>query len=74
VRTRAKSEVSSIDKPPKPKGDVKETISNARVYRKQHPESFVNLRDYCGGICNETCATFAAEQHASDPTYKIGSD
>jgi hypothetical protein len=74
VRTCAKSEVSSIDKPPKPKVDVQETISNAKVYCKQNPESFVSLRDYSGGIYNETCAAFAAEQHATDPSYKIGSD
>jgi hypothetical protein len=74
VRACAKSEVSSIDKPPKPKVDVQETISNAKVYCKQNPESFVSLRDYSGGIYNETCAAFAAEQHATDPSYKIGSD
>jgi hypothetical protein len=57
--------VSSIDKPPKPKVDVQESISNAKVYCKQNPESFVSLRDYSGGIYNETCAAFAAEQHGS---------
>jgi hypothetical protein len=49
-------------------------IANAKVYCKQNPESFVSLRDYIGGIYNETCAAFAAEQHIADPTYKIGSD
>jgi hypothetical protein len=52
----------------------RETISNAKVYCKQNPESFVSLRDYSGGIYNETCAAFAAEQHATGPSYKIGSD
>ena len=74
MRTCAKREVSSIDAPPKPKVDVQETIANAKVYCKEHPESFVSLRDYSGGIYNETCAAFAAEQHVTDPTYKIGSD
>ena len=74
MRTCAKREVSSIDAPPKPKVDVQEAIANAKVYCKQNPESFVSLRDYSGGIYNETCAAFAAEQHATDPTYKIGSD
>ena len=74
VRTCAESEVNSIDKTPKPKVDVQESIANAKVYCKQNPESFVSLRDYSGGIYNETCAAFAAEQHATDPTYKIGSD
>jgi hypothetical protein len=74
VRTCAKREVSSIDAPPKPKVDVQEAIANAKVYCKQNPESFVSLRDYSGGIYNETCAAFAAEQHVTDPTYKIGSD
>jgi hypothetical protein len=74
VRTCAKREVSSIDAPPKPKVDVQEAIANAKVYCKEHPESFVSLRDYSGGIYNETCAAFAAEQHVTDPTYKIGSD
>jgi hypothetical protein len=74
VRTCAKSEVRSIDTPPKPKVNVQESIANAKVYCKQHPESFVSLRDYSGGIYNETCAAFAAEQQATDPLYKIGSD
>jgi hypothetical protein len=74
VRTCAKREVSSIDAPPKPKVDVREAITNAKVYCKQNPESFVSLRDYSGGIYNETCAAFAAEQHVADPTYTIGSD
>jgi hypothetical protein len=39
-----KREVSSIDAPPKPKVDVQEAIANAKVYCKQNPESFVNLR------------------------------
>jgi hypothetical protein len=73
-RNYAKREVSSIDAPPKPKVDVQESIANAKAYCKQNPESFVSLRDYSGGIYNETCAAFAAEQHATDPTYKIGSD
>jgi hypothetical protein len=64
----------SIDAPPKPKVDVQEAITNAKVYCKQNPESFVSLRDYSDGIYNETCAAFAAEQHIADPTYKIGSD
>jgi hypothetical protein len=74
LRTCAKSEVSSIDPPSKPKVNVQESIANAKVYCKQHPESFVSLRDYSGGIYNQTCADFAAEQQATDPTYKIGSD
>ena len=74
ARNCAKREVSSIDAPPKPKVDVQESIANAKVYCKQNPQSFVSLRDYSGGIYNETCAAFAAEQHATDPTYKIGSD
>ena len=74
VRTCAKSEVRSIDTPPKPKVNVQESIANAKVYCKQHPESFVSLRDYSGGIYNQTCAAFAAEQQATDPLYKIGSD
>jgi hypothetical protein len=74
VRDCAKREVNSIDAPPKPKVDVQESIANAKAYCKQNPESFVSLRDYSGGIYNETCAAFAAEQHATDPTYKIGSD
>ena len=65
---------SSIDKPPKPKVGVQEAIANAKVYCKRNSESFVSLRDYSGGIYNETCAAFAAEQHVADPTYKIGSD
>ena len=73
-RNYAKREVNSIDAPPKPKVDVQESIANAKAYCKQNPESFVSLRDYSGGIYNETCAAFAAEQHATDPTYKIGSD
>jgi hypothetical protein len=74
ARNCAKREVSSIDAPPKPKVDVQESIANAKAYCKQNPESFVSLRDYSGGIYNQTCAAFAAEQHASDPSYKIGSD
>ena len=73
-RNYAKREVNSIDAPPKPKVDVQESIANAKAYCKQNPESFVSLRDYSGGIYNETCAAFAAEQHATDPTFKIGSD
>jgi hypothetical protein len=74
ARNCAKREVTSIDAPPKPKVDVQESIANAKAYCKQNPESFVSLRDYSGGIYNETCAAFAAEQHATDPSYKIGSD
>jgi len=66
--------VSPIDQPTKPKVNVQESIQNAKVYCKQNPESFVSLRDYSGGIYNQTCAEFAAEQHAIDPSYKIGSD
>jgi hypothetical protein len=74
VRDCAKSEVSAIDNPIKPKVKVQETIENAKAYCKQNPESFVSLRDYSGDIYNETCTNFAAEQHATDPTYKIGAD
>jgi hypothetical protein len=74
ARICARREVTAIDAPPKPKVDVQESIANAKVYCKQNPTSFVSLRDYSGGIYNETCAAFAAEQHALDPTYKIGSD
>jgi hypothetical protein len=74
VRNCAKREVSSIDEPPKPKVDVQEAIANAKVYCKQNPESFVSLRNYSGGIYNQTCSAFAAEQQVADPTYKIGSD
>jgi hypothetical protein len=74
VRDCARSEVSAIDTPTKPKVNVQETIENAKVYCKQNPESFVSLRDYSGGIYNQTCSDFAAEQRATDPTYKIGSD
>ena len=66
--------MSSIDAPSKPKVDVQETIANAKAYCKQNPESFVSLRDYSGGIYNQSCSDFAAEQRATDPTYKIGSD
>ena len=74
ARNCAKREVTSIDAPSKPKVDVQESIANAKAYCKQNPASFVSLRDYSGGIYNQTCADFAAEQHATDPTYKIGSD
>jgi hypothetical protein len=74
VRTCAEREVSSIDASPKPKVDVQEAIANAKVYCNQNPESFVSLRDYSGGIYNETYAAFAAEQQLADPAYKIGSD
>ena len=74
MRDCAKSEVSAIDNTIKPKVNVQETIENAKVFCKQNPESFVSLRDYSGDIYNETCANFAAEQHATDPTYKIGAD
>jgi hypothetical protein len=67
--------VSAIDNAPiKPKVNVQESITNAKAYCKQNPTSFVSLRDYSGGIYNETCSQFAAEQHATDPSYKIGSD
>ena len=66
--------MSAIDTPIKPKINVQESIDNAKTYCKQNPESFVSLRDYSGDIYNETCANFAAEQHATDPTYNIGSD
>jgi hypothetical protein len=76
VRDCARSEVSAIDTPikPKPKVNVQESIENAKVYCKQNPEGFVSLRDFSGGIYNETCSAFAAEQHATDPAYNIGSD
>jgi hypothetical protein len=74
VRDCARSEVSAIDNPIKPKVNVQDTIENAKTYCKQNPESFVSLRDYSGDIYNETCTNFAAEQHATDPTYKIGAD
>jgi hypothetical protein len=74
ARNCAKREVTTIDAPSKPKVDVQESIANAKAYCKQNPESFVSLRDYSGGIYNETCSAFAAEQHATDPSYKIGSD
>jgi hypothetical protein len=73
-RDCARSEVSAIDTPSKPKINVQESIENAKVYCKQNPDSFVSLRDYSGGIYNQTCTDFAAEQHATDPTFKIGSD
>jgi hypothetical protein len=74
ARDRAKSEVSAIDTPIKPKVNVQESIENAKAYCKQNPASFVSLRDYSGGVYNQTCSDFAAEQHATDPTYTIGSD
>jgi hypothetical protein len=46
----------------------------ANFYDEQNPESFVSLQDYSGGTYNETRIAFAAEQHVTDPTYKIGSD
>jgi hypothetical protein len=73
-RRCAKSEVSAIDTPTKPSVNVQETIENAKIYCKRYPESFVSLRDYSGDVYNQTCAAFAAEQHATDPSYKIGSD
>ena len=73
-RRCAKSEVSAIDTPTKPIVNVQETIENAKIYCKRYPESFVSLRDYSGDVYNQTCAAFAAEQHATDPSYKIGSD
>src|ERR1700744_1241854 len=59
-RDCARSEVSAIDTPSKPKINVQESIENAKVYCKQNPESFVSLRDYSGGIYNQTCSDFAA--------------
>lgn len=73
-RRCAKSEVNSIDTQPKPKVTVKESIVNAKVYCKQNPAGTVSLRDYSGGIYNQACTTFAADQHVTDPSYKIGSD
>jgi hypothetical protein len=70
----AKKEVSAIDTTPNPKVNVQESIANAKVYCKQNPESFVSLRDYSGDIYDQTCAVFAAEQQATDPSYKLGSD
>jgi hypothetical protein len=72
--TSVKGEVSAIDTPSKPKVNVQESISNAKTFCKQNPTSFVSLRDFSGGIYNETCPQFAAEQSATDPSYKIGSD
>jgi hypothetical protein len=74
LRRCAKSEVSAIDKPTKPSVNVQESIENAKSYCKGHPESFVSLRDYSGDVYYQTCAAFAAEQHATDSSYKIGSD
>jgi hypothetical protein len=74
VRDCARREVNAIDKPIKPKVNVQESIENAKVYCKQNPASFVSLRDYSGDVYNQTCADFAAEQHATDPAYKVGSD
>jgi hypothetical protein len=74
VRRCAKSEVSAIDNPTKPSVNVQESIENAKFYCKRYPESFVSLRDYSGDVYNQTCAAFAAEQHATDSSYKIGSD
>jgi hypothetical protein len=74
LRRCAKSEVSAIDKPTKPSVNVQESIENAKSYCKGHPESFVSLRDYSGDIYNQTCAAFAAEQQATDSSYKIGPD
>ena len=74
VRRCAKSEVNSIDTPTKPRITVKESIANAKVYCKQNPAGTVSLRDYTGGIYNQTCTIFAADQRVTDPSYKIGSD
>jgi hypothetical protein len=76
VRDCARSEVSAIDITIKPKAkvNVQESIENGKAYCKQNPEGFVSLRDYSGGIYNETCSAFAAEQHAADPAYNTGSD
>jgi hypothetical protein len=74
LRRCAKSEVSAIDTPTKPSVNVQESIENAKFYCKRYPESFVSLRDYSGDVYNQTCAAFAAEQHATDSSYKIGSD
>jgi hypothetical protein len=54
VEVHAESEVSSIDKRPKPRVDVQESISNAKVYCEQNLKAFVSLRDYSAGIHDET--------------------
>jgi hypothetical protein len=74
VRNCAGIEVTPIDKPTKPSVKVQDSINNAKVYCQQNPDSFVSLRDFSGGIYNQTCTDFAAEQQVSDPAYKIGSD
>ena len=74
VRPCAGSEVTPIDKPTKPTIKVQDSINNAKVYCQQNPDSFVSLRDFSNGVYNQTCADFAAEQRATDPSYKIGSD
>jgi hypothetical protein len=66
--------VIAIDQPIKPKINVQESIDNAKISCKQDPKGFVSLRDYSGGIYNQSCADFAAEQRSTDSTYKIGSD
>ena len=43
VLTYAKSEVSSIEKPPEPKVDVQESISNVKAYCKQDPEGVATI-------------------------------
>jgi hypothetical protein len=66
--------VNAIDHPIKPKVNVEESVENAKAVCKQNPASFVSLRDYSGDVYNQTCADFTAEQHATDPAYKVGSD
>jgi hypothetical protein len=66
--------VTPIDKPTKPNVKVQDSINNAKAYCKENPDSFVSLRDFSDGVYNQSCAEFAAEQRASDPSYKIGSD
>jgi hypothetical protein len=66
--------VTAIDKPIKPNVKVQESIDNGKVYCKQHPDSFISLRDFSGGTYNQTCVDFAAEQQTADSTYKIGPD
>jgi len=66
--------VTEIDQPSKPKINVQESIENAKVYCKQDPKGFVSLRDYSGDIYNQSCTDFAAEQHTTDTSYKLGFD
>jgi hypothetical protein len=66
--------VTPIDKPIKPIIKVQDSINNAKLYCRENPDSFVSLRDFSNGVYNQSCMEFAAEQRASDPTYKIGAD